>query len=254
MRIGKKILDASILISFFVFSTIVILVFKPHVILSHLLYFVFPTVYLLIRYPAIRQTTVLFSLTLFVIFLLMAVVIQTNFGWYIPPTFPVSDPLNIFFQMFGWFLFWIFLVVSVYQVFVDVRSGQPKIGRKYKFLLALVAISFLAFVAFLPVSHKINFIYGIVAGLVIVPPLVHVIMAHPKLIPKIVKVTMVFFSLSIVYEFVGLKLGWWWFPGKYIIVFNFFGNPLPLEEIVLWISFGAAAVVSYYEEFVGDLK
>jgi hypothetical protein len=86
-------------------------------------------------------------------------------------------------------------------------------------------------------------------------PIITFISKFPRLLGKFLKTAVYFFYLNVLFEFAGLKLGNWVFPGQnYIGTINFFGNTVPYEEIIAWWMLIAVGILTYYEFFDDDRK
>lgn len=103
-------------------------------------------------------------------------------------------------------------------------------------------------------SFQMPYTYLILGTLAIIIPLIHCI-KKPKLFNKYSKVAVSMFLLFFTFEVVGVAFGYWYFPGsQYIGTVTAFGQTFPLEEVIFWMFFYPATIVSYYETFIDDMR
>ena len=78
----------------------------------------------------------------------------------------------------------------------------------------------------------------------------------PTFIGKFTKVTIYFFPLIILHEFVEIGLNKWHLPqnGQYIGWVEIFDYSLPIEELLLFVVVTTTAILCYYEFFDDDRK
>jgi len=87
-----------------------------------------------------------------------------------------------------------------------------------------------------------------------VPPLVYLSHKNPKIIKKLIYLTIPLFFINMAHELTAIKVGQWIFPGQYIGSITLFGLTFPFEEFLFYIILGAAAAVVYYEIFFDDVE
>lgn len=252
----KKTLDAIVLISFFLISTILIITLKLGHIITFLLYFGFPSIYLFKRYPFVRKRVLLFAIPLAITSLFIIDYIgQINRAWLTSTIFPVKILGAVPLENFIWGLLWAVLILVVYEVFVDARHSNPKISKNYKWFIIMMVGLFIAF--FTLIVHnppRTTFAYLKFFVPIHILPIIYIIVRHPNLVPKLIKISLILFIFFLIYEIIGLHFNFWSFPGEYIATTEMFGVVIPLEEFLLWIILISATVVAWYEEFVDDLK
>ena len=252
----KRVLDAVILISFFILSTLLIITLKLGHITTVLLYFGFPSIYLLLRYPFIRKRILFFAIPLSVVALFLVDYIgQINQAWQTSTIFPVKILGVVPLENFIWGLLLAVLILVVYEVFIDARHTNPKISKNYKWFIIMMVGSFIAF--FTLIVHnppRTTFAYLKFFFPIHILPIVYIMVKHPKLVPKLIKISLILFIFFLTYEIIGLHFNFWSFPGEYIATTEMFGVVIPLEELLLWVVLISATVVAWHEEFVDDLK
>lgn len=253
--------DAILVISYFLGTCIYALLFHPGLMFGHILFLIIPGLYLVIRYWRRTYHAFLFSIVAGVATgFPLQIVADLNGVWHYE--FPLFDWMT-----FGglrmiplvWYVLWIGLTVSAYSVFFDrhihpVRKTHVFWKVHYKFLVLSGAVVS-ASIYFL-LAHPDVFIfpypYVVAASILFIVPTIVILFSHPQLLRDTIKAAGILSLLMLVYELVGLKIGWWSYPGEYIASIPLFGTVLPIEEIVLWVFFGALFCVVAYEEVEHD--
>jgi len=256
MEIKGKISDVIILVLSFLIAIALIFIFKIHMVVANALLLAPPTSYLLIKYPKLRKRTILFGLPFaFVFTVIVDYLARTNFAWGYSPVFPLFIFPNIPLEIFAWWFVWTILIITVYETFIDIKHRNEKISRNYKFFIILLVTSFITFLLTLFANPpSITYFYAQVISLFIFAPLVYIFIKRPTLIPRVLKLSMFLFFFFLIYEIIGLKSGWWTFPGEYLGTVNILNVTIAIEELVLWILLGSFWVVPLFEEFADDLK
>ena len=269
-----KMADLAILLTITALAALVSLLLKANFFISTLLLFGLPSLFLSYKnFKAIKKTAI-FSFLITVPFtLLFDYLISVDRGWHI-----VSTVFN--FRLFGivaleqfiWAFLWVYQIIVFYEYFLD----QQKTANPLTFLLKIFSkktwavtkrmevfsivifaglLGFISFVLINPVFIKVGYAYfwlGLIFGVV---PLSIFLIKFPNFWKKFIIVTVYFFFMAIIVEFIGLKLNHWAFPGNhYIGVMNFFGFRIPLEEIILYFFISTPAILSYYEFLDDDRK
>lgn len=252
----EKLFDAVILISFFIISTIFIVTLKLGHITTFLLYFGFPSFYLLVKYPSIRKRILFFAIPLAVAALFLEDYTGLiNRAWLTTTIFPIKILGVIPLEDFIWGLLLAVLILVVYEVFVDIRHPNPRISKNYKWFIIMMVGVFIAFFTMLihnpPRTSFAYFKFFLPLHLL---PIIYIMIRHPNLVPKLIKISLIFFVFFLIYEIIGLHFNFWSFPGEYIATTEMFGVVIPLEELLLWVVLISATVVAWHEEFVDDLK
>ncbi len=257
MKFSKKLLDTSILILFFIISTVCIWLFKLNNLVTTFLYLIIPSIYLLSRYPTFRKRILIFALPVGITLSVgMQYLADFNKAW----IWPVNPSLPIIFkhiplESFLWYPAWLVAVVAIYEIFVDSRHPNQKISKNYKWFIILLLGYATAFVVWLSIgSPRIEYAYARLVSLPALALPVYILVKKPDLIPRLFKFSLVLLIFTLVYEIIALRIKLWSFPGEYSSFINIFGVGIPLEEFILWIVLGGASVAAYFETFVDDLK
>lgn len=254
MNISKKVIDATILVLYFIIATILLLKYRLNYLISILFYFGFPIFYLFFRYPEIKKRILLFSIPLGLAIVFFADYLATlNLAWINSSIFPFKmlKVLPIEDLLFG--ILMLTAIISVYEVFIDIKHKKTEIGKNYKFFVLILIIVFIAFLISLIKTPKITYAHAVISSLAI-PIFIYIVIKHPILIPKLLKISLILFFFAVTYEIVALNLGYWRFPGEYISFISVLNVHLPVEEFVLWIILMPAVIVALFEEFEDDLK
>ena len=105
-----------------------------------------------------------------------------------------------------------------------------------------------------PSYLQLPYAYMILGVLAIIIPVIHCI-KRPDLFRKYSMIAVSMFFLFFIFEIVGVAFGYWYFPGsQYIGTVTVFRSTFPIEEIIFWMFFYPATIVSYYETFIDDMK
>ncbi len=253
-----KKLDVVLMVVFPVLAVALSLFFKANFLWSTFLFYGLPSLWLSFRTPQkVLKTllfTVMFSIPLGVIIGHFATADQS---WFIDTVFP--------FQIFGvtplenpiWAFFLVYFILIFYEHFLD-KGKHNLIDRRMKYLVWPIVIIFVLFIiAMLVVPEAVYFPYAyLFTGVFIVAiPTFLFLYKFPRLLQKYAVVTIYFFVLSLMYEFTGLQLNQWSFPGNHFIGWvELFGYRFPFEEFFAWMVLGAVSAISFYEFFDDDRK
>lgn len=211
------------------------------------------------RTPTQVKKTLIFSAIFSIPFgLVVDYIATTDRAWYVPSTvFP--------FRLFGvvpvedlvWAFFITYSAVIFYEHFLD-KGKVELVDKKMKYLvLPFIALLITFFLVYLFKSDLLilPYAYFWVGALLFVLPAITFLSFFPRLLSKYVKTGSYFFVLSILFEFTGLQLNQWTFPGDHFIGWvELFGFRFPFEEFFFWFVMGAISILSYYEFFDGDRK
>ena len=123
----------------------------------------------------------------------------------------------------------------------------------WPFLLAM--IFFFTWYFINPNSLTFSYAYLYIGLILLVFPIVTTLSFFPRLLSKYVKVGAYFSALMGLFEFTGVTLNHWIFPGKNFIGWvPYFGYKIPVEEFIFWIVLTSVGILSYYEFFDDDTK
>ncbi len=176
-----------------------------------------------------------------------------DLSWFVPNTiFP--------FRLFGivpledliWGFFLSYSAVIFYENFTA-RGKQQQGSNKMKYLtgisIALVAI-FLLLERLNPAILVIQYAYFWVGFVFFILPTVVFLKIFPNKFKKFTKTAIYFFVVAILFEFTGLQLRQWVFPGvHYIGMVDTFGVKFPFEELLFWFILGPTSILSVYVFF-----
>lgn len=175
-------------------------------------------------------------------------------------TYIVPAALTLFPSLFGFLqpdiiighIMMACLTIVFYEHFVE-RDIDPHISKNIIFaLLPATCVAIVLILQFylqpdLLRTHYSYFRLGIAA---IIPPILFGFF-KPKFIKNMAETAIFFFFLYLAYELEAVKLGYWVYPGNnYVGWITLFGISFPIEEMLFWMLFYAASLVSYYELFV----
>jgi len=148
----------------------------------------------------------------------------------------------------------IFWVLSFYEYFVD-NDTNIKISRKFKYLIILFCLfSLIIFGFYLYNIANIKMNYFTTALIILICPSIIIFGMNPKLLKKTILPVLFFAVVFFIYEVVSLKIGSWWWPGKYFMTFTIFGKVLPLDDVIIWYFLSTITLIGGYEFFADDGK
>lgn len=221
---------------------------------STLLFFAVPSIYLSLRNPRLIKTTLVFSLimglSMLFVFDHMA---YLDASWYVPGSMwrflrgsiPIEDG--------PWAVLLVYYVVITWEYFFFSPKKHhvlhPNIIWFIVFCASLLTIFFIAYV-FAPNVLTVPYFYlklGIVFEVI---PLALFFYLRPTLIGPLVKITVYFFFMAALGEFIGLTNNQWYFAGEhYLGEIRYFGHRLPWDEMLFWWLLAAPGIVAWYETF-----
>jgi hypothetical protein len=255
--------DAMLVLSYFCGTCIYSLLFHPGVMFGHILFFIVPGLYLTIRYWRRNYHAFLFSIAagLATGFPLQIVAELNNVWDYHFPLFDWMTFGGLRMIPLAWYVLWIGLTISAYSVFFDRHIHRVpekhvfwRVHYRFLVLCAAVTAGSMYFLVANPDAFIFPHPYVVVGSLLFIVPTVAILFLHPQLIRDSIKAASLLALFMLVYELVGLKIGWWTYSGHYIAAIPLFGTVLPIEEIILWILFGALFCVVAYEEVEHDAE
>lgn len=255
----KKAFDALALTFYFAVLVAFVLAYEPNHIVGHLLIFVVPGLYLVWRYRSIRSHAFLVSIVFgLAAGTLLQVVAELNRVWMYVPAFPFIQLNGMPMEAIAWYVMWSGFVICIYSVFFDHRHPKAERKEKYKrhtpFLLLAGTVVLLTSV--LAITHQEIFVvehpYLVFVAPVFLFPLLVVFYMRPHVFNEIFRAAIFLSLFALVYEVIGLRVGWWSFPGDYIASVPLGGMVVPIEELVLWVSLGSLSVLAWYEEIEAE--
>jgi len=252
-------IDMAMLVLLPVMSVCLSIVLRTNFLFSILLFFGMPSLWFSYRTPAKVKKIFLSSLIFAVPFVLVLDYFGTVDGsWFVPTTvfsfrlfgvIPIEDMILSFLLVYG--------VLIFYEHFLDKGQDQLIDARMRCFLwvASSIALAFVAVVLLRPEVLIIPYAYFWLWTMLILLPALAFLSFFPKLIAKEVITAAYFFPLLLLFEFTGLELGQWSFPGEHFIGWvELLGYRFPFEEFFFWCIVAAIGIVSYYEFFNDDRK
>lgn len=254
----RKIVDLFVIGLFVALGAFFTLYFKTNLTVSVFFYFILPIIYLVIRgkfnYKKIFFTTILWTL----IFGILDVITNANKGWFVP-----DEQLLLKYKIFGWapllevvwFGLLIFFILLFYEHFIEERR-VTKISKRAKWavLMLILTTVFILILFWTSMIDKIRYVYLFIWGIYFIPPIIYLLFKKAHFIKKLVLATIPFFIINLIFELTSLYAGHWSFPGEYIGTVILFGLSFAFEEFLFFIVLAAAAILSYYELFIDDMK
>ena len=224
-------------------------------VVSLIVFFGLPSLYLVIRYWRIHKHAFWFSLLYGTLtglpFQAMA---ELNNIWKYDVFLDWLHIGGVPLDAVAWYIFWVGFTVTIYRVFFDTHTPhREKAFWKHHRKILLLAGGIIAATSFLLAYAPDFFIlphpYIIFATLFLLLPAALILVTHPPLLREVLKSAVFFTLFAVAYEVIGLRSGWWSYPGEFIGHATLLGVSIPYEEIVLWILLGSLAVVTIFEEF-----
>jgi len=174
--------------------------------------------------------------------------VETALPWRLFGLMPVEDLL--------WPFLYVVMLVLAYEHFWDDHQ------RRHRAHLAAFAVCWLTVLVVclillqhIPAWLDIPYAYLTVGAFIIFIPLFLEVRMHPKLLPKFIRYGLFFIPYLLFYEITALRLGWWSFPAKdFIGLITTAGVSFPVEELLVWIVFGSAGFMSWYEYVTDDQR
>ncbi len=248
-------MDLAVTIAFPFLAFFLSLVFNFNFATSTFLFFVVPSFYLSIKRPALIKKSLIFSLVMGVtaLFLLDYMAFADNL-WFVPNSawrfldraIPIEDGL--------WVISWMYSVTIWYEYFLN--KGKSKISSNFKYLLLILVTLLVGFFAFYFGYRDFltqRYFYVKLGIVFLIVPMFLVLRQYPKLIWKLIPLTIYFFFVSFLTEYVGLRNYQWFFGGQnYLGTTHLVGKILPYDEIIFWWTLGAPGLICWYRYFVED--
>lgn len=162
-----------------------------------------------------------------------------------------GDPI----ESFIWGVsFWLFYLL-IYEFFFDRhRSARPLTLREklLTFLLILTPIAVTYTIVSLTITVGSDRYFF---GMIIISIIVDLVLLwkYPHLIKRIILFGLIAILLGIIIESVALSIGYWdFFAEKSVLVLNYFGKVLPIEELAWWLLIPTNIALIY--ELISDTK
>lgn len=252
----KKYIDFAVVIlcPLFVFLSVFLLGLKPNYLESLLLFFGIPSLYLSIRSWSKTKKVGLFSFLISApIALIFILLIFGDNAWFVPKSVLQNRLLGLVtLEDFVWMFLCTYVILIFYEHFFDKQFDKKTSSRVRNLLYALYGITFIFVTLFLITGSLlvIPYSYFLLCVLFWIIPISAFLIKYPEYIKNFAKVALFFFYLHLLFELMGLQMGYWVFSGAhYIGWISIFGFNIPLEEFLFVILFGGLAPCVYYEYF-----
>ncbi|MEK6840497.1 MAG: hypothetical protein AABX79_00915 [Nanoarchaeota archaeon] len=257
----QKNIDIAVVVILPVIAAIITFFLKTNYLISILLFFGTPSLYLAMRNSKIVNKSAIFALIFGTAFYwIIEPVAYLNNSWIITETvFPFKFLGLVTIDSYFFALLWAFYATLFYKFFFESTKKNNIISHRIYYFLYSAIILILVILIFFYTDKTyiyIPYFYLISGGLFAVVPLVLFLYNFPSFWRKFLIIGVYFTFLMFLFEAAALSAGQWVFPtnGNFIKVINFFGNPAPVEELVIWIIIATPALVSYYEFLMKDKK
>jgi hypothetical protein len=149
-----------------------------------------------------------------------------------------------------WFLY-VYFPVIFWEHFFERKTSEPVWSKRMSEFSEVVLIALLAIIGawiWLPKLITIPYFYLVATIIFVITPLALELRDHPQLGVRFLRVGVYFAYVAILYELTALSLGLWYYPSNQFIGWvDIRGLRFPIEELIAWILFGAAAILSCYE-------
>lgn len=224
-------------------------------LISAIWFFGIPSFYLLYKAPKCAKKSFLFSVVFtFVGLPIIDHLAHQDGSWF---NFSMTGirPLNSYpVEDFVWGILYFFYIIIVYEYFLEREKilRMPKKFIRFEAIGLLIAgiCSFLFYI-FPAFTIPYFYIFSMFIGGIIFPGLI--IIAHPRLLNKMLRLTLFFLPLSILYEWVANYKVQWIFPWENFVgyVELLGGVRFPLEEL-MWLIIVPPATAVYFEFFADN--
>lgn len=262
-----KIFDLIILVFIPLISGFVVIYFRLNFLLSTISFFCPPIALLLLKNKFNLKKIFIFSLLFsFPVAFIFDYLVSLDYGWIMTETsfsYRLLDVIVL--EQFLWGFFCTLYLILFYEHFFDKREKYflfryffKNRNKEFEYF-SILMFSIVLLVIFLSFTRpdilKIDYSYillGVIFGVI---PLSLFLVKFPNFFYRFTGITLYFLFLAVIIEYAGLEVGHWVFPGQhYIGKINFFGNLIPLEEILIYFIVSPPAVLSYYEYLYDDRK
>lgn len=256
LKKGRK-LDVVLMIIFPFVAVIVSLATRAHFLYSIFLFYGLPSMWLTLRARHAALRAFLFSLLSIPFAFIIDYVALLDEAWETQYSlFPkLLGPVSV--EDVLWFFLSVYFVVIFYERFLD-HVRPALVGKHIVHFILFIAVLILMFGATFVIQSRfllIPYAYLWIGIILILLPAVLVLSSFPRLITKLFKAGVYFFTFTLTYELVGLHLKNWTFPGsRFIGWVELFTFRFPFEELFFWMILSAFAILAFYEYFDDDRR
>lgn len=157
-----------------------------------------------------------------------------------------------------WAVFLIYYVVITWEYFFFSPKKRyifhPNIVWFFAFCASLLIVFFIAYI-FSPTFLIVPYFYLKLGILFEIIPIGIFLWRTPSVARPLLWLTLYFFFVSALGEFIGLTNNHWNFAGQhYIGEIQYFGHRLPWDEVLIWWLLAAPGIVAWYESFATRRK
>lgn len=242
-----------------IIASVISMFWQVNFFVSTILFYVLPSIYISLRNPKYVKKALYMALIGLPILLITDWIAVKTGTWFFPTSIFDSRLFGTtVFEVVLWLFMYVYFVMVFYEYFLDRHFDNKPIHRRFKYMIFVVMLFFVIFLMSMFVTGtfvKIPYIYLIFGFIFCFIPIPLILFKFPKLITKVLQATIYFAASSFLWEIVALKLNQWTFPGNYFIGWLEIANvKFPLEEFLVWIVLGSAAVIVWYEYFDDDCK
>lgn len=224
----------------------------PNAFNSVLLFFLLPTV-LLMKPEHIFVRPIYFSIIVATSAIIMIdTIAHMSHQWNIPHSILSSKLFwYVTIEVIFWAVLNFFLVTFLWEnYFLQSKSHKIIPCNLYKLVAFLfIIILFSIFLRYKQYWDQMKYFYAWYGTVLIVLPACIYLFRRPHFRSKLIMLAGLHALLTGVYEIIALRVGWWSFPGRYLMAYDFFWHTLPLEEVICWLVFFPVAIISYYDFF-----
>lgn len=255
---SHPIADYAVIIATPIIATLVTILFRTNQITSLFFFFILPALYLTFRQPRYFKKVLVILICAIPFTIIIDYFAMKDSSWWVETVFPFRIFGFIPLEDFIWVTVWFYYVIAFYEYFIDhshFKKDTP-INRKAKLLISGWYGSLLIFsILYLILQSRLYVPYFYLVFPIVIggPPLILLLYRRPQILYKFAKAIAYFFAVNFLHEISALSAGQWSFPGAHFIGWvQFLNFRFPLEELTMWMFFGAALLLAYYEIAVDD--
>jgi hypothetical protein len=245
-------LDVVILTGLPIGVTLLSLIIPLNYLQSDLLFLGLPALYLSWRQKSAIKRVLLFTIILSAGGAFIDYLAELDHAWAGPTIFPFKLGGIAPIENLVWFFLITYLIIIFYERFFD-NATHKLLGRRMSYLYLIMAVLSIMFCLSLLIDGKapqISYFYlklGIFFGVL---PLLAFLIEFPRFIRLVLTTAPYFIALSLLNEIIGLRNGYWWFPGEHFIGRVNLGNySVPFEELIFFVVLFSSVIIAYFELF-----
>ena len=230
--------------------------FGPNYIVTIAILFGLPALYMSFRKPQVVRKLLIYSLIIAISGVAtVSYLAHQDLSWFNPSYFPrIFGAYAV--EDFVWGFIYVYAITMAYEYFFE-RDRSVKFPPRFKKIaISLLLLTFVfSFVAYVyPKYLLIPYFYSLFVLIFFIIQPWGFLFINQALIAKVIKMEILFLVPSLVFEYLAVVRGEWFFPGAhYIGHVVISGITIPLEEF-LWLLLAIPAFIVYYEAFADDMK